>query len=176
MLLFFVAAYGEEYTGFLDSASTKKISIPFAAQQTYLVSLESPVGADFDLYVYNSNDSAVGRSMKTSQLDGVIFSTQEADTYRIEIRPVSGMGEYKMSIVTLSLEQGYLNEGDCWQYRLDLKFGDRCYLLLKPAGCNLDLFVYDRYNYLIAKSESPSSQAEELEFRAPLKEYEKYTV
>jgi hypothetical protein len=174
--VFFTVAAGEEWTGHIDSSGTKMLTIPLEAYQTYLISLESPPAADFDLYVYGPHDSMIGKSLKTNQLDGVVFSTQAADSYRIEIRPVVGAGNYKVSVVTLAMEEGYLQQGESWQYLLDLKFGGRCYLLLTPEECNLDLFVYDRFNYLIAKSESPEDQPEELEFRAPVIGTEKYTI
>lgn len=75
------------------------------------VSLTSPSGTDFDLYLYDPNNNLKASSTSTNPTDSVSFVADSSGDWRVRIYQYSGSGTYSLSVTVTQPSQNDCGTG-----------------------------------------------------------------
>jgi len=181
-------------TGYLDSTDTSdyyKVSV--TSGQTISVSMTPPSGSDFDLKLYDTNQSQVASSsLGGSQTDSVTCTATSSGYYYICVNLWSGSGIYSMTVtvtggatqndmgtgtdagdsfgaaVTISAGSGtgYIDSTDTNDYyKVSVTSGQTISVsMTPPAGSDFDLKLYDTNQSQVASSTLGGSQTDSVTY------------
>jgi len=170
------------FTGYIDWTDTidyYKVSV-FAGQMM-MVALAPPSGADFDLYLYNSNQTEVASSTLAGDLwEWVTYTATSTGDYFIAIEQWSGSGVYSFEVwlSSIALQNDWnsgTDAGNSFDQALAISFGtgtgyvdstdaDDYYkvnvtaggeisaILTPPSNADFDLALYDPNRTQVASS------------------------
>jgi len=176
--------------GYLDSTDTEdyyKVSV--SSGQTISVDVTPPLGSDFDLTLYDMNQTQIdSSSLGGSQTDAVEGTASESGYFYIKVYQYSGSGIYSMTVtVTGGATQddmgtgtdagnslsaataipagtgtGYLNSTDTDDYyKVNLQSGQTIEVsLTPPSGSDFDLELYDPSQFEVDSSTLGGSQTD----------------
>ena len=183
-------------TGYIDSTDTNdyyKVSV--TSGQTISVSMTPPSGSDFDLKLYDANQSQVASStLGGSQTDSVTYVSTYSGYLYIRVYKWSGSGIYSMTVtVTGGATQNDANSGqDAGNsfaqaltiaagsytgfvdstdtddyYKVSLSSGQMIFIYLTPpSGSDFDLYLYNPSQSQVASSTLSGSQTDTVSYVA----------
>jgi hypothetical protein len=184
------------YTGFIDSTDTDDYyKVNLNSGQTIWVSLIPPYGSDFDLYLYNPNQTSVASSTQSgSQADTVSYVATSSGYHYIRIKQWSGSGVYSFTVWLSSVAtqndwssgqdagdsrdqalaispgsgSGYLDSTDTNDYYkiTTTSSGEIDVILTPPTGSDFDLYLYDSNGSQVASSIRSGSQTDTINYIA----------
>ena len=184
------------YTGFIDSTDTDDYyKVNLSSGQTIWVSLIPPYGSDFDLYLYDPNQTSVASStLGSSQTDTVSYVATSSGYHYIRIKQWSGSGVYSFTVWLSSVAtqndwssgqdagdsrdqalaispgsgSGYLDSTDTNDYYkiTTTSSGGIDVILTPPTGSDFDLYLYDSNGSQVASSTLGGSQTDTINYTA----------
>ena len=172
--------------GTLDSANEDDFySWNLAAGQTAYVSLTGAAGTDFDIYLFRSDGSLIGKSDKTTYPDGFALTVLSGSgTYYIGVHRYSGDGEYELIygvdtdshrpgtrlLLPGAPVYGMLDGQTDWvDYFNVYVFAGQTFsaTLDTPVGGDFDLVLVDSGGGVLASTSSQSGTTKHLSYKAP---------
>jgi hypothetical protein len=130
-------------SGYLDPSDTDDYyKLPVTSGSTIDVSLTSPSGTDFDLYLYDPNNNLKASSTSTNPTDSVSFVVDSSGDWRVEIYQFSGSGTYSLSVTVTQPSQN-----DCSLGGDASNTFSGANLISLPKNCNGYLDSSDKDDY-----------------------------
>ncbi len=171
--------------GVLDSTHEDDFySWNLSAGQTAYVSLNGEAGTDFDIYLFQSDGSLIGKSVKTTYPDGFALTVNSGSgTFFIGVHRYSGDGEYEMiyGVDTDSHRPGTRlllpgapvygmldGQTDWWDYFNVYMFSGQTLsaTLSNPVGADFDLALVSGSGDVLADTSSQAGTTKQLSYKA----------
>jgi hypothetical protein len=184
------------YTGFVDSTDTDDYyKVNLSSGQTIEVYLTPPSGSDFDLYLYDPNQTLLDFStLSGSQTDTVSSVAITSGGYYVRVKRWSGSGVYSFTVWLSSVAAqndwnsgrdagnsrdqalaispgsgtGYLDSTDTNDYYkiTTTSSGEIDVILTPPTGSDFDLYLYDSNGSQVTSSVRSGSQTDIINYTA----------
>ena len=178
------------YVGFVDSTDINDYyKVNLSSGQTIDVSLMPPSGSDFDLYLYDPNQTLLDSStLSGSQTDTVSYVATSSGDYYIRVKQWSGSGVYSFTVWLSSVSvqndwssgtdagnsrdqalaispgsgTGYVDSTDTNDYyKISVAVGaETSAILTPPTGADFDLYLYDSNGVQVDSSTLGGSQVD----------------
>jgi hypothetical protein len=182
------------YTGFVDSTDTDDYyKVNLSSGQTIEVYLTPPSGSDFDLYLYDPNQTLLDSStLSGSQTDTVSYVAITSGGYYVRVKRWSGSGVYLFTVWLSSVATqndwnsgrdagnsrdqalvispgsgtGYLDSTDTDDYyKVNVTSGGQISAILAPpSGSDFDLYLYDPNGSQVASSTLGGNQTDTINY------------
>jgi hypothetical protein len=183
-------------TGYIDSTDTSDYyKVNVTSGQTISVSMTPPSGSDFDLKLYDANQSQVASSsLGGSQTDSVTYTATSSGYCYICVNLWSGSGIYSMTVtvtggatqndansgqdagnsfvqalaITAGSYTGFVDSTDTDDYfKVNLSSGQTIEVsLTPPSGSDFDIYLYNPSQSQVASSTLGGSQTDRVSYVA----------
>jgi len=197
------AGTGSGYVDSSDTADYYKVSV--SSGQTIQASLTPPTGSDFDLYLYDTNQTQVdSSSYGGSQTDTVDGTASASGYFYIYVYRYSGQGIYSLTVnvtggtsqndmssgtdaggslntataISAGTGSGYVDSSDTADYyKVSVSSGQTVMAsLTPPSGADFDIKLYDTSQTQVDSSSLGGSQTDSVEGTASESGYFYVTV